>query len=196
MIRCPWGQVWVCSQDTRVNTATLTISAIRLLVTTESQDTLLTLHLKDGTLHRVMSPITALGHWDLFSGQRKEFLLLALQHHFQQHLVSHPWQTLLSFSGKPAVGCSVDVCMCISVLRAYVCVTLPQSSCDPVGNHSEAISHTVSVPLQTTLGTLEEIACWVPSLAPHTHQARPLWATTTRGASEQQSLPQATRTEW
>ncbi|XP_042163121.1 acid-sensing ion channel 2 isoform X2 [Oncorhynchus tshawytscha] len=33
------------------------------------------------------------------------------------------------------------------------------SSCDPVGNHSEAISHTVSVPLQTTLGTLEEIAC-------------------------------------
>ncbi|XP_055745054.1 acid-sensing ion channel 2-like [Salvelinus fontinalis] len=33
------------------------------------------------------------------------------------------------------------------------------SSCDPVANHSEAISHTVSVPLQTTLGTLEEIAC-------------------------------------
>ncbi|XP_015217554.1 acid-sensing ion channel 2 isoform X1 [Lepisosteus oculatus] len=33
------------------------------------------------------------------------------------------------------------------------------STCDPVPNHSEAISHTVSVPLQTTLGTLEEIAC-------------------------------------
>ncbi|XP_012991345.2 acid-sensing ion channel 2 isoform X2 [Esox lucius] len=33
------------------------------------------------------------------------------------------------------------------------------SSCDPVANHSEAISHTVSVPMQTTLGTLEEIAC-------------------------------------
>ncbi|KPP80209.1 hypothetical protein Z043_100160 [Scleropages formosus] len=33
------------------------------------------------------------------------------------------------------------------------------STCDPVANHSEAISHTVSVPLQTTLGTLEEIAC-------------------------------------
>ncbi|XP_036944302.1 acid-sensing ion channel 2 isoform X3 [Acanthopagrus latus] len=33
------------------------------------------------------------------------------------------------------------------------------SSCDPVGNHSESISHTVTVPLQTTLGTLEEIAC-------------------------------------
>lgn len=34
-----------------------------------------------------------------------------------------------------------------------------QSSCDPVANHSETISHTVTVPLQTTLGTLEEIAC-------------------------------------
>ncbi|XP_017274913.1 acid-sensing ion channel 2 isoform X2 [Kryptolebias marmoratus] len=33
------------------------------------------------------------------------------------------------------------------------------SSCDPVANHSESISHTVTVPLQTTLGTLEEIAC-------------------------------------
>ncbi|KAI7803699.1 putative acid-sensing ion channel 2 [Triplophysa rosa] len=33
------------------------------------------------------------------------------------------------------------------------------STCDPVVNHSESISHTVSVPLQTTLGTLEEIAC-------------------------------------
>ncbi|CAL8342560.1 unnamed protein product [Arctogadus glacialis] len=33
------------------------------------------------------------------------------------------------------------------------------SSCDPLPNHSESISHTVSVPLQTTLATLEEIAC-------------------------------------
>ncbi|XP_036408472.1 acid-sensing ion channel 2 isoform X1 [Megalops cyprinoides] len=33
------------------------------------------------------------------------------------------------------------------------------STCDPVANHSEAISHTVSVALQPTLGTLEEIAC-------------------------------------
>ncbi|XP_065111570.2 acid-sensing ion channel 2 isoform X2 [Paramisgurnus dabryanus] len=33
------------------------------------------------------------------------------------------------------------------------------STCDPVVNHSETISHSVSVPLQTTLGTLEEIAC-------------------------------------
>uniref|UniRef100_A0A8C7Z987 Acid sensing ion channel subunit 2 n=1 Tax=Oryzias sinensis TaxID=183150 RepID=A0A8C7Z987_9TELE len=34
-----------------------------------------------------------------------------------------------------------------------------ESSCDPVANHSESISHTVTVPLQTTLSTLEEIAC-------------------------------------
>ncbi|XP_048869088.1 acid-sensing ion channel 2-like isoform X2 [Brienomyrus brachyistius] len=32
-------------------------------------------------------------------------------------------------------------------------------ACDPVPNHSEAVSHTVSVPRQTTLGTVEEIAC-------------------------------------
>ncbi|XP_049657469.1 acid-sensing ion channel 2 isoform X1 [Accipiter gentilis] len=33
------------------------------------------------------------------------------------------------------------------------------STCDPMPNHSETISHTVNVPLQATLGTLEEIAC-------------------------------------
>ncbi|NXY86054.1 ASIC2 protein, partial [Alcedo cyanopectus] len=33
------------------------------------------------------------------------------------------------------------------------------STCDPLPNHSETISHTVTVPLQATLGTLEEIAC-------------------------------------
>ena len=59
-------------------------------MTSESQDTRLTSHLKDSTLHRAVSPITALGIWDIFLDQRKEFLLLALQHHFQQHLVSHP----------------------------------------------------------------------------------------------------------
>jgi hypothetical protein len=32
-----------------------------------------------------------------WGNQRKECLLLALQHHFQQHLVSHPGPTLLSF---------------------------------------------------------------------------------------------------
>ena len=59
-------------------------------MTSESQDTRLTSHPKDGTLHRAVSPITALGHWDINLDQRKECLLLALQHHFQQHLVSHP----------------------------------------------------------------------------------------------------------
>ena len=34
-----------------------------------------------------------------------------------------------------------------------------QSTCDPMPNHSETISHSVNVPLQTALGTLEEIAC-------------------------------------
>lgn len=34
-----------------------------------------------------------------------------------------------------------------------------QSTCDTMPNHSETISHTVNVPLQTALGTLEEIAC-------------------------------------
>ncbi|XP_031990322.1 acid-sensing ion channel 2 isoform X2 [Corvus moneduloides] len=33
------------------------------------------------------------------------------------------------------------------------------STCDPVPNHSESLSHTVTVPLQAALGTLEEIAC-------------------------------------
>ncbi|TKC43312.1 hypothetical protein EI555_019400 [Monodon monoceros] len=33
------------------------------------------------------------------------------------------------------------------------------STCDPMPNHSENISHSVNVPLQTALGTLEEIAC-------------------------------------
>ena len=78
------------SQDTGVNTPTLTISAMGSLMTSESQDTRLTSHPKDSTQHRAVSPITALGHWDIFLDQRKECLLLALQHHFQQHLVSHP----------------------------------------------------------------------------------------------------------
>ncbi|CAH2302822.1 Acid-sensing ion channel 2 [Pelobates cultripes] len=33
------------------------------------------------------------------------------------------------------------------------------STCDTMPNHSETISHTVTVPLQATMGTLEEIAC-------------------------------------
>lgn len=42
-----------------------------------------------------------------------------------------------------------------------------QSTCDPVPNHSESLSHTVTVPLQAPLGTLEEIACWpLPTTVP------------------------------
>jgi hypothetical protein len=55
-------------------------------MTAESQDTRLTSHLKDSTLHRAVSLPGALGY---LLDQRKECLLLALQHHFQQHLVSH-----------------------------------------------------------------------------------------------------------
>ena len=46
------------AKDEQYNTPTLTISAMRSLVTKESQDT----DPKDGTLHRAMSPITALGN--------------------------------------------------------------------------------------------------------------------------------------
>ena len=65
---CEWfeGQFGNFSQDTGVNIPTLTISATGSLMTSESQDTRLTSHPKDGTLHRAVSPITALGHWDIF----------------------------------------------------------------------------------------------------------------------------------
>jgi hypothetical protein len=53
----------VFSQDTGVNSPT--ISAMGSLVTTESQDTRLTSYLKHSALHRAMSPITALGHFDI-----------------------------------------------------------------------------------------------------------------------------------
>ena len=57
---------WEFSQDTRVNNPTLVISAMESLVTTGSQDTSLTSHPKDSTLHKAMSHITALEHWDIF----------------------------------------------------------------------------------------------------------------------------------
>ena len=54
------------------------------LMPAESQDTHLTSHPKDGIPNHCPEE---LGY---FLDQRKECLLLALQHHFQQHLVSHP----------------------------------------------------------------------------------------------------------
>ena len=43
-----WGPDWEFSQDTGVNTPTFTISAMGSLMTSESQDTRLTSHPKDG----------------------------------------------------------------------------------------------------------------------------------------------------
>ena len=60
------------------------------LMTSESQDTRLTSHPKDSTLHRQRPQSLPWGIGIFFLDPRKECLLLALQHHFQQHLVSHP----------------------------------------------------------------------------------------------------------
>ena len=48
-----WGPDWEFSQDTGVNTPTLTMSTMVSLMTSESQDTRLTSRQKDGTRHRV-----------------------------------------------------------------------------------------------------------------------------------------------
>ena len=134
IIRWPWwfeGQIGNLARTPGFNTPTLTISAMWSLMASESQDTRLTSHPKDGTLHRAVSPITALGHLGyFFLDQRKECLLLALQHHFQQHLVSPfrywPGPTLLSFRSKPAVVCRVVCCwpkMCICDIL-LMCIVL------------------------------------------------------------------------
>ena len=59
---------WEFSQDTWVNTPTLTISAMGSLVNTESQDTCLTSHPKDSALHSTISPTTAVGNYDIYGG--------------------------------------------------------------------------------------------------------------------------------
>ena len=69
-----WG--WLGDRDGMrdslgVNTPTLTISAMGSLMTAEIQDTHLMSHPKDGTLHRAVSSITALGHWDIFKTRGK-----------------------------------------------------------------------------------------------------------------------------
>ena len=66
-----WGPDWEYSNDTGVNIPILTIIAMGSLVTTEIQDTHLMSHLKEGTLHRVMSPITDLGHSNIFRPEEK-----------------------------------------------------------------------------------------------------------------------------
>ena len=47
---------WEFSHDNGVKTPTLTISAMGFLMTTESQESCLMSHLKDGTLRQAMSP--------------------------------------------------------------------------------------------------------------------------------------------
>ena len=87
IIRWPWwfeGQIgnWA-------RTPGLTpLSAMGSLMTSESQDTCF--KVPSERQHPTQGSVTALGHWDIILDQRKECLLLALQHHFQQHLVSHP----------------------------------------------------------------------------------------------------------
>jgi hypothetical protein len=74
------------------------------LVTTESQVTRLTPLPKDSTLHRAMSPITALGHWDIFLDQKSASYWTS---NTTSSSILSPIQgpTLLSFRGNLAVGC-------------------------------------------------------------------------------------------
>ena len=111
-----WGPDWEFSQDTGVKTPTLTISAMWSLMTSESQDTHLMSHPKDSNLHRAVSPITALGNWDIYFFRSEERVpptggpptpLPAAS-----GLPSRNWPvpTLLSFRSKPAVVCRVVCC--------------------------------------------------------------------------------------
>ena len=79
------GTDWEFSQDTRGNTPTLTISAMGYLMTSEGQETRLTAHPKD----RTQSPKSLRWGIGICFRPEERVLLLALQHHCQQHLVSH-----------------------------------------------------------------------------------------------------------
>ena len=81
---------WEFGQDTRVSTPTLAMSAMGSLLITGSQDLGLTSHLKDGALQQDRVPISVLGHWGSYIGQRDENPLLALQHLYQHHQVPPP----------------------------------------------------------------------------------------------------------
>jgi hypothetical protein len=103
-----WGTAWEFSQDTGVNTPT--ISAMGSLMTSESGHPF---NIPSERRHPTQSSVPNHRPGVLeycFLDQRKECLLLALQHHFQQHLVSHPGPTLFSFRSKTAVGCRVVCC--------------------------------------------------------------------------------------
>ena len=99
-------------------------------MTSESQDTRLTSQPKDGTLHRAVSPITGLVI--CFLDQRKECLLLALQHHFQLHLVSHPGTDqdqpcFTSEASKQAGVCRV-VCCWLYSSHMYILYSIPSTA--------------------------------------------------------------------
>uniref|UniRef100_A0AAZ3PAV5 Uncharacterized protein n=1 Tax=Oncorhynchus tshawytscha TaxID=74940 RepID=A0AAZ3PAV5_ONCTS len=91
------GPDWEFSQDTGVNTPTLTISAMGSFFSDHRESG----HPFNIPLHRAMSPIIALGHWDIFLDKRNGCLLLALQHHFQQHLVTRT-NPAPNISGTPS----------------------------------------------------------------------------------------------
>ena len=79
-----------------MNTPTLTISATGSLVTIESQDIRFNVPSERQHLTQGSVPNHCPGALGYFLDQRKECLLLALQHHFQQHLVSQPEDTIVS----------------------------------------------------------------------------------------------------
>ena len=75
------------------------------LVTLESQNTRLLSRPKDSTLHRAMSPITALGHWDLLRPEGRvppAGLPTSLPAASGLQSRDRPGPALLSFRGKPA----------------------------------------------------------------------------------------------
>ena len=109
-----WGTDWEFSQDTGVNTPTHTINAMRSVMTSESQVPRLMSHLKDSTLYRAVSPITALGtFWDIFFDQRLNTTTgppTPLPAGSGLPSRNWPGPTLLSFRSKPAVVCRVVCC--------------------------------------------------------------------------------------
>ena len=97
--------VWEFSQDTRVNTPTLTINAMGSLMTSESGHPF---NVPSERRHPTQCsvPNHCPGALEYLLGQRKECFLLALQHHFQQHLVSHPGTD----QDQPCLVCRVVCC--------------------------------------------------------------------------------------
>ena len=109
------ARLWILAVDIRVNTPSLTISVMGSLRTAEIQDTNLMSHPKDSTLHRAMSPITTMGHWDVYIFKPEEGVPPSgspTPLPVASGLPSRDWSgwTLLSFRSKLAVGCRVVCC--------------------------------------------------------------------------------------